>query len=393
MASTSYQNWLPFPYFTRYREKIIAAVNYDVVNKCSPPELAVYAASQPQSYTHEDESEYGRPERQLAVRPTTPSTSSVGAFNVLPLELLHSILAKSDFRSLVRFSRTNWRANNLVVELREYQQLTTHYPEILVAMQGDGTLEWHSIGTLYSAFRSADCVACGAWAPLLHVPTCQRYCYQCRYQGQVWSLPMELFEPFEDIKIWLEAQKMLRGRNILFDGRIQLYLDRDQMMALAGQIDSSTEVAVAVANYTADGDDWHDREPPDIAAWLYLKDSHSPMLENFQELAEDADASTAILMWIHAHYQAGRVLFRRLPHLDSAGRLEHGVFCCVCRAAAVLVHDCRHANHFVSWSFPRDHTKLCFAANRARTRADFVDHIKQCPGIQILMDRRSDKNR
>jgi hypothetical protein len=35
---------------------------------------------------------------------------------------------------------------------------------------------------------------------------------------------------------------------------------------------------------------------------------------------------------------------------------------------------------------------LCFAANRARTRADFVDHIQQCPGIQILMDRRANED-
>lgn len=115
------------------------------------------------------------------------------------------------FTSVLCFSRTSWQANDVAIELREYRELMFYHLKILVATQATGIIKWNSIGTLHAALRSASCVSCGEWAPLLHLPTCQRYCYTCCHKGGFWCLRSSLFDPFPDIKLWLEAQTLLRA--------------------------------------------------------------------------------------------------------------------------------------------------------------------------------------
>ncbi|WPH02136.1 Hypothetical protein R9X50_00499100 [Acrodontium crateriforme] len=82
-------------------------------------------------------------------------SSSLGDLDALPLELLHVIFAMLDFKSLSDISRTCLRAN------------------------------------IHAALLSADCISCGSYGAFLFLPTCERCCYHCLWRNQsLWVIPI-----------------------------------------------------------------------------------------------------------------------------------------------------------------------------------------------------------
>jgi hypothetical protein len=107
------------------------------------------------------------------------ASSSVGALDLLPPEVLHSILTWLDFLSILRFSLASKRANESVHSLPAHRDLFLHASAALAALGRTRTIAHHSAGRLRAVLRAWRCLYCGGFGAYLFLPTCERCCWFC----------------------------------------------------------------------------------------------------------------------------------------------------------------------------------------------------------------------
>lgn len=130
------------------------------------------------------------PAKPLSNWRTLPS-SPLGALDTLPLELLHTIFAMLDFRTLSHITRTCLRGIQVVRSLPEYRDLMRHAPEALAALGKTRLIFHHLATTIHATLLSADCISCGSYGAFLFLPTCERCCYHCLWRNQsLWVVPI-----------------------------------------------------------------------------------------------------------------------------------------------------------------------------------------------------------
>ena len=111
-----------------------------------------------------------------------PESSSIGLLDALPTELLHSVFNMLDFQSLSRLSRVSHRGKAAVDSLPAHRDLMEHAPKTLIALSRTKILTFHSASTLHEVLRSKSCECCGDFGPFLFLPTCKRTCYECLHR-------------------------------------------------------------------------------------------------------------------------------------------------------------------------------------------------------------------
>ncbi|KAK5989025.1 hypothetical protein PT974_10523 [Cladobotryum mycophilum] len=112
-------------------------------------------------------------------RITRDMASSIGVLDTFPVEVMHLILGEADFQSISRFSLTSLRAYNIVQTLHAYRDLMEYAPKALVALSRTRLIQYHSAATLHAALQSQACISCGEYGAYLFLPTCQRCCWWC----------------------------------------------------------------------------------------------------------------------------------------------------------------------------------------------------------------------
>ncbi|KID88651.1 F-box domain-containing protein, partial [Metarhizium majus ARSEF 297] len=118
------------------------------------------------------------------------SKSAVGSLTRLPIELLHNVFEMLDFQSLLRFSGASRRASTLVQTSPVYRDLIEYAHRGLAALAFSGLISYHPAGALRAALRSQNCFLCGHYGQLLFLPSCQRCCRICTLRNQsLWVLP------------------------------------------------------------------------------------------------------------------------------------------------------------------------------------------------------------
>lgn len=110
--------------------------------------------------------------------------SSLGVLAILPVELLHELLEKLDFRSITRFSRASIRARRAVQSLPAYRDLMSHAPHALDVLRQTRMIRRHTASQLVAALRAEQCAICSAFGPYLYLPTCERVCWACLRRNQ-----------------------------------------------------------------------------------------------------------------------------------------------------------------------------------------------------------------
>ncbi|RGP61840.1 hypothetical protein FSPOR_9672 [Fusarium sporotrichioides] len=110
--------------------------------------------------------------------------SSLGQLDLLPAELLLSVLDLLDFQSLSRLSRVSLLGKDVVEDLPVYSEMIQHAPETLVALGQTRLLGHHTATLLHSTLRQSKCVSCFAFGGFLFLPTCERVCFECLYENQ-----------------------------------------------------------------------------------------------------------------------------------------------------------------------------------------------------------------
>ncbi|KAG5204495.1 F-box domain-containing protein [Trichophyton interdigitale] len=133
------------------------------------------------------------PSTRLAREATAISTSSIGALDALPLELLHLILEQTDILSLLRFARTSLRARSVLSSLHVYNFLLAHAPDALRQLALTNLLAAHETRSIYTALLSTACSSClqPSRATHFYLPSAQRICYSCRTLNPgLWLIPL-----------------------------------------------------------------------------------------------------------------------------------------------------------------------------------------------------------
>lgn len=115
--------------------------------------------------------------------PRNAPTTTLGALDTLPLELMTSILSDVDLYTLHRFQRVKWRALHVVASLPNYRAVAHDASNALYAILGLKTSKWITSRMLYEKLVNADREECGDFGCFLYLITCRRYCLSCYNVG------------------------------------------------------------------------------------------------------------------------------------------------------------------------------------------------------------------
>jgi len=105
--------------------------------------------------------------------------SNAGYFDALPLELCHSVLDLLDPQTVATVSCLNYKLYSIVSALKSFEETTAHAWRVLKILTVIGTISHFSVARLQAVLRSDRCHLCFAYGRSLHIPTCERCCFNC----------------------------------------------------------------------------------------------------------------------------------------------------------------------------------------------------------------------
>ncbi|KAI0116280.1 hypothetical protein GGR51DRAFT_312716 [Nemania sp. FL0031] len=98
---------------------------------------------------------------------------SAGQLDMLPLEIITSILLTLDLPTLTTFRLTNRRAMALVSSIYQYGMVLKHCPDILRAIISINANSFDCM-TLYQVLSNRKCETCHRFGSYLYLVTCKR---------------------------------------------------------------------------------------------------------------------------------------------------------------------------------------------------------------------------
>lgn len=109
----------------------------------------------------------------------TSSLQTLGQLDLLPLEIIQSILQLLDLQALTLMQSINHRSKLLVDSLPQHREIVTHAPNALRAILSTGLSPQFTINDLSTALRAQGCFSCGGFGTYLYLLECRRYCWLC----------------------------------------------------------------------------------------------------------------------------------------------------------------------------------------------------------------------
>lgn len=296
----------------------------------------------------------------------SPVSSSIGSLDTLPTELLHKIFNSLDFRSLSRFLRVCHRAKIVIELLPSYLRIMKHASTTLAALTRTELITYHTAATLHAALLAEKCVCCQKYGAYLFLPTCERCCYQCLHKDnylRVISVSMAKTcyaiseEDLQQIPIMLNIPGRYSVGQVSTCRRQVRLVSLKQAKTLGLSIHGSQEV---MHSLVATEINWP-------AVWLANPDADFPLDNIYAGMASIP-----------------------FPSLRPNGDLEGGLCCGGCK---VYFED--HYLHgalerkiytdiFLSGTWTtNEHMEM---VQEARSRSEFLAHIKDCEGAKILFE-------
>ena len=104
---------------------------------------------------------------------------SLGPFDQLPPEISSMIFMEMDLKTLTTFRSVSRAGRDAVNGQFKYCNIMRHAPQILRATLALGAGHYITLTQLDAALMSKVCQDCGNFGAFLHVPTCERVCYEC----------------------------------------------------------------------------------------------------------------------------------------------------------------------------------------------------------------------
>lgn len=327
--------------------------------------------------------------------PRTLTSSSMGALDVLPTELLHIILSSSDFRTLSHFAQVCHQAKIMVESLPSYQSVMTHASRALIALSQAKLIRVHTAATIHAALLSDRCISCQNYAAFLFLPTCERCCYRClceeqslrvttlRLAGFCFGLFDKLFEPIPIMRT-IPGKYSVR-HEISVPNRVRLVsLKQAKQLGISIHGSQKTMDRVGVLKMAPQ-----------------LRGHENSLIRWLAGSSENAIARlNAFGVFIKApkdhFYGMASIEFPSLRSTNPDAELENGLWCHGCRRNFEQYNSTRKLDHYTRPLVPNheellsdDVLRVLFAmAYQARSRAEFLHHIKHnCKKAKSLLRR------
>jgi hypothetical protein len=117
--------------------------------------------------------------RSLQTAFKSPTPSSPGLLDQLPIELLLMVFRNLDVQSYFRFRHVNRKARAACTAVPEYQAIAKYGLEGLRGMLRAGLAQTVTIGDLYKSLIRETCEVCDRFGGFLFLPTATRCCFDC----------------------------------------------------------------------------------------------------------------------------------------------------------------------------------------------------------------------
>ena len=116
---------------------------------------------------------------QPRVKICFPTPASLGRLEILPAELVLSVVDNLDIKSLFKLSHVNCRARMLVRGLSKWRAIATYALDALLALFRTGMAKHTTLAQLYRPLTEKWCTSCGEYGGFLFILTSTRYCLNC----------------------------------------------------------------------------------------------------------------------------------------------------------------------------------------------------------------------
>jgi drug/metabolite transporter superfamily protein YnfA len=312
------------------------------------------------------------------------SSSSIGLLGTLPLEILHLIFNMLDFQSLSHVSRVSLHGRAVVSSLPAYQSLREHVPATLAALDRTKIIGLHSVAVLYAALKSEKCVSCDHYGPFLFLPTCDRCCYNCLARNpSLWVITTALANSGFGLKprqykrlpilhsipgVYSVRYRISRQRSIRL---VSVRAAKELAISIYGSPEKLLDAVVARRTYLEFGNIYAHLHN----ASLDPRGQDPSTLPNYPDMPKEKDKSCGMASI-------------RFPSLSTNNVLENGLWCRGCEQAfggseftqlpPNVASNLTPVGHKPPWVFQE-------MKDRARSRAEFLDHITHCHGRHKLM--------
>ncbi|KAK2808631.1 hypothetical protein FQN50_004495 [Emmonsiellopsis sp. PD_5] len=323
------------------------------------------------------------PARFLSIK-RDASRSSLGSLDVLPLELLYLTFNMMDVQSLSRICCVSLRGKAVVESLPGYYRLVQHAPGMLGALARTRLIRFHSTSTLYQALLSEKCRSCGEFGPFIFLPTCERCCYECLHRNQsFWVIPTSMAE-----KCFKLTKHQLQGIPLMcsIPGTYSVghRVSRRRKVRLVS-VKAAKEVAIKVHGSIAV-----------ITPTEPVTGQGGARIQEFYKYKQLLDAPLEPLSQNPSTLPSQRFALSDrycgmasapFPSLQPDGSVEHGLWC---RGCALMWEDFRFgqlaADVVTQLSVPGVSTNYVLLGlhQRARSKSEFLEHIKSCHGALEL---------
>jgi len=325
-----------------------------------------------------------KPARPLSIERSSNSSNPLGTLNVLPLELLHSILEMLDLQTLSSITRTCLRGTAIVKSLPAYRDLLRHAPRALAALGMTRLLRCHSANALYVTLLSAKCASCSEYGAFLFLPTCERCCYECLWRNQsLWVISMSEAQRCFDLSP-ASVRRLPTLHSVPGQYYVRYSISRKRQLRLVS-VRAAKELATKEnksASYLAQ--DLENRRTAGLSLdeyytqrWLQAAPLQSPETEL-------TTRSTQANVPNDKFCGMASILF---PSLSSGDRVESGLWCLGCEET-YREWSPHRPNELVSQlvATGSDTEETLYALQHvARTETVFFEHILHCPGARILV--------
>jgi hypothetical protein len=269
--------------------------------------------------------------------------------------------------------------------------MTYAYPA-LVAFGMTGLLHWHSCSTLRSALSSESCVSCGLYGPFLFLPTCERCCYWCLCENHsLWLIPVSKAKT-----IFRLSAKDLKGiptlhtvPGVYFVRRIHKRQRRVRLLS----VKIAKRVAISIHGTETAVEQLRCEKPcskkDEILSHWMRKACLEPLIANPSKQPSRANTPDDMFCGM------GSIRFPVLRRETRPGNvIEEGYWCGGCQ----LIFERHKFNPWLLRSVEHLIPKgvnpsrvLEGMAREARSRAQFLEHIKTCAGVEQFVTKMESK--
>ncbi|PYH92795.1 hypothetical protein BO71DRAFT_382860 [Aspergillus ellipticus CBS 707.79] len=117
--------------------------------------------------------------RSSLLRSINTTSSGLGRFQILPLEIVYEICFLLDIQSLLNLRHVNRRAHQIVRTTLGYKATITHALEALCVILRTKIASWFTLSDLFKVLCTKDCYFCGSFSGFIFLPSFTRCCFSC----------------------------------------------------------------------------------------------------------------------------------------------------------------------------------------------------------------------